>query len=310
MRCRECSHILWNQPAPADDAPRACSECGSAYTVESFAFTRGKVAFHCPRCEQPYFGTSALGHLEPVEFDCAKCGAHIGMESCVLRPHAGATDAEAMLSEPVPWTVEGTLWRRLVGTVRLGLTRADKVPAGLVRAPSAWRASVFLAIVVWIGMVPGLLLMAVFAVVMNLVATGSATGAPATAPMAVGFGGFGAPVLATVVQSLLAPVFAAGVIAFAALVVRSVGTTGSVPFVRVYESVCYASGALVLYAIPGCGGLVASILAVVNGAQAVSALMPQEARTLPVTAFVVAMLAGFAVQSCAGFGLSILFAGL
>jgi hypothetical protein len=305
MRCRECSHILWNQPAPAEGAARACSECGTAYTVASYAFTRGKVEFHCPHCDQAYYGTSSLGHLEPAEFHCAKCDAHIGMESCVLRPHgtdAGAMDdSAAMLAEPVPWTVEGPAWRRLFRTVHFGLTRADRIPAGLVRAPSATKANVYLASVTWLAMIPGLALTLLFAAVMQLWLAGG--------PVAVGFQGLTDAALPTIVQALLAPVFFAGTVAASAFAVRLVPATSQVPFIRAYETICYASGAYLLHAVPGCGGLIATVLVIVNASQAVSGLAPPGQRTGPGVAVVVTMLVGLIVQSCAGFGLSLLLGG-
>jgi hypothetical protein len=128
--------------------------------------------------------------------------------------------------------------------------------------------------------------------------------------VAAGFTGLTGAVLPTVVQALLAPVFFACTVAASAFAVRLVPATSQVPFVRAYETICYASGAYLLYAVPGCGGLIATVLVIVNSAQAVSGLAPPGQRTMPVVVLVATMLVGFIVQSCAGLGLGLLLGGL
>lgn len=80
MQCKTCEYRLWNLRA------RQCPECGTAFLPSEYEFVPHSVAFCCPHCEQPYYGTSVTGHLEPIEFDCVKCGRHVHMDQMVLRP--------------------------------------------------------------------------------------------------------------------------------------------------------------------------------------------------------------------------------
>ncbi|MCC6679573.1 MAG: YIP1 family protein [Phycisphaeraceae bacterium] len=80
MNCKTCGYRLWNLTS------RTCPECGSPFAPSEFEFSPNEVQFCCPQCEQVYYGTSPVGHLEPREFDCVTCGRHVDMDEMILRP--------------------------------------------------------------------------------------------------------------------------------------------------------------------------------------------------------------------------------
>ncbi len=96
MRCTTCDYPLWGITG------RTCPECGSAFRPSDFRLVPNAVRFLCPHCHQQYFGTTALGHLDPIEFDCTMCGAHIHMDEMTLEPREGITD-DRTRAERNPW---------------------------------------------------------------------------------------------------------------------------------------------------------------------------------------------------------------
>jgi len=117
MRCEHCGYRLWHLPS------RRCPECGTEFRPSDFEFVPHAVQFCCPHCNQAYYGTSAQGHLQPVEFDCVSCGRHIHMDEMVLLPTEGVDEEQTKVYQ-MPW-----------------LERKEK---GLVRA---WLATIGMALV-------------------------------------------------------------------------------------------------------------------------------------------------------------------
>lgn len=325
MRCCNCSHLLWNQPAPAPGSARACSECGTGYAVSDYEFVRGRVEFRCPHCEQAYYGTSPKGQLEPREFLCVRCGAAIGMESCVLRPVAGVADEQAMLAEPVPWLTGRGFYKRLMGTIRMGFARPGRIGPGLVTAPDTVRATLYLAIIQWIASVPGALMGLGLVVLAGYMGSGGAVTIS---------GGWAPLFLYWLLQFALAPLWMAATAAVTALAVGAtltgIATRADPSSVdaahagawanpaiepapvselgprRVYELICYASGALFAQVIPVCGGLVSTVAWTVCATLAVSGAVPASRRVPAVIVLVVCMLFGAVCQWVLGFAASML----
>jgi len=273
MRCKACSHILFNQPPSADGSPRACSECGATYSVADHAFRRGKVQFCCPGCGTAYYGTSAKGHLEPAAFDCAGCGRALTMDACVVKPYAVARDDDAMQPTLVPWEQEGPLFRRWWETAKLGFAGA---PVALAPHEDAKpRAAVhFLIVTVLVTALPSILL----GLALSALGLGINSG-----------GGFlriisAEALMASIVKFLLIPVFAI----LYTTVVAGGASLARVPFQRAFISGCYASGALLLNLVPFCGGLVSWILWTVHQCRGASMLARDEDRTFAVISSVVA----------------------
>ncbi len=305
MRCRACGHPLWNQPAPADAGDRACPECGAAYRPSAYEFVPGKVRFACPDCETAYFGTDAKGQLEPAAFDCAGCGRALAVDACVVSPDGAwsseADDAAYMRSPELPWFGGGPFVRRWWATIRRTFARPGEIALGLPRNSSFPRAWLFLAVQAWIVASAGVAFVAVMYAVFTFNRTGGGVvvlGTPATLTA----------LLLVVAQFLLAPVFSLVAVAIAAGVAR-LGAGPTVPFVRLLETSCYASGGLLLGVIPGCGGPIGWIVWVVHTAMAFARLVPRER----VTATVLLAILGALLGGCFSGGLgsmSQLFIGI
>ncbi|MFM7051287.1 MAG: hypothetical protein ACKOYN_04020 [Planctomycetota bacterium] len=262
MRCKNCEHLLFNQPAPAEGAPRVCTECGAGYRVADFAFRRGKVQFCCPGCGLAYYGTSPAGHLEPERFSCVGCGLALDMDRCVLKPY-GVGDDEAMQTTLVPWEGQGGWLSRWWKTARLGLRGAE-----IAIAPSpdsrTRRALGFLILNSWVTAVPGIAYTAI------MMAIGA------------GFGGVGlrffTPTPATIdtaafwlVGLMLLPLFNIAFVAAAA----GCATLSGVPFHRGVAAFSYASGTQLLLVVPFCGGFLSRLLWIVQGCRGMAILAPE-----------------------------------
>lgn len=125
MRCRECDYPLWNL------RDKHCPECGKEFRVSEYEFVANSMRFGCPHCDQCYFGTGETGHLVPMEFDCVKCGQHIHMDDMTVAPAAGVKEAETIV-DCMPWLerkktgfIKGwflTIGRSLFNPARLGKT--------------------------------------------------------------------------------------------------------------------------------------------------------------------------------------------
>jgi hypothetical protein len=268
MRCKACSHILFNQPPSADGSPRACSECGATYSVADHAFRRGTVQFCCPGCGTAYYGTSAKGHLEPAAFDCAGCGRALTMDACVVKPYAVARDDDAMQPTLVPWEQEGPLIRRWWETAKLGFAGA---PVALAPQEDAKpRPAVqFLIVTVLVTALPSTVFGLAFSALGLGVNSGTGLFRVISSSLSV------EALMALMIQLLLIPVFA---ILYVTVVAGGASLAG-VSFRHACISGCYASGALLLNLVPFCGGLVSWILWTVHQCRGVTMLAPDDSRT-------------------------------
>ena len=298
MRCKQCDHVLWNQPAPIDGAQRVCSECGEPYQPTDFSFERGKVRCCCPHCNTGYYGSSKEGHLEPAEFACVQCGCSITMNDCVIRPHDETRELEAMQRVDVPWIASGRdgSFKRWWRTSTLGFTNAGRLASMLTRAPAPMRAARFLLINALIAVTIGggfLVLLRLFtgSTVMGVLAGGDILALIAGIAIMVGCAVsllFFAAIPAFLAASL------AGLIAFNR---RSdhPHRPASLGFARAYELICYSSGALLLSLVPCCGMGFGAIWWLVQSAQAMIGAFESEsiyARILAAVVTVVGFIIG------------------
>ncbi|MEO1279561.1 MAG: hypothetical protein AAFV77_11455 [Planctomycetota bacterium] len=99
MKCPGCDYELWNLKAGP------CPECGRPFKPSEFDFLPNAVKFCCPRCTQPYYGTSENGQLVPDEFDCVSCGLHVKVDDMLLLP-ADALGSRAPTRAMNPWLDE------------------------------------------------------------------------------------------------------------------------------------------------------------------------------------------------------------
>jgi len=125
MRCKNCDYPLWNIKV------RTCPECGVEFLPTDYDFVPHSVAFHCPHCEQNYFGTDSRGHLVPLQFNCAKCQNLIHMNQMVVSPAEGVDEKEAR-SDHMPWLErrEGRLIKSWFATIKWAMLE----PHRLIRA--------------------------------------------------------------------------------------------------------------------------------------------------------------------------------
>ena len=248
MRCKHCDHALWNQPVPPEGTERKCSECGAPYALADFEFARGKVKFCCLQCDKAYYGTSERGHLEPADFDCIGCGAHLTMERCVVRAHDMEREFEAMQLRDLPW-LEPTdlgLFRRWSRTANLSLSFRAGIAQRLVRSPQPLRAAGF--------------------VLMNA-SIAYAAGGLATGLAELVFGNRSLAGI-DVYDAMLAVAVLAGAVVATAMFVAIPGALCAgltrkgepIGFARGYEIAAYSTGALLLNVIPCCGVLGGALL--------------------------------------------------
>lgn len=237
MRCKQCESILWKQPAPPRGVDRCCSECGAVYRPSDYDFVVGKVRFCCPHCSTGYYGTSPRGHLEPVAFECPTCSNFIHMDECVLQPDGVADEAKAVADRGVPWLEKRRPLSRWFGTVLLGMGEPQAINARLFGQGRMYAALLFLTIQSWICIAPYLLCCGS----MSFLQFGAAGG-----------GGFAVTsFLSTIAIGLVAaPVVAMSLGLISVGGARLVTPGASPSFTRDVEVACYASGPLVVAAVP------------------------------------------------------------
>lgn len=123
MRCKSCNYPLWNLP------DRVCPECGAPFKPSDFEFVPSAVRFCCRGCMQPYYGTTWRGHLDPVEFGCVRCGAHVHMDETVLVPTEGVHE-DRTLQGANPWLDQR---RGFLGRFFAGIGHAMVKPTAMAR---------------------------------------------------------------------------------------------------------------------------------------------------------------------------------
>lgn len=238
MNCQTCGYALWNLRA------RQCPECGDPFLPSQFEFNHSAVAFCCPHCDQPYYGTGEKGHLVPAEFYCVQCSQQIAMDEMVLRPAEGVAEHDTQ-NPPVPWVTrkEGgfSAFFRTIGRALVGPTDLGRGIRGSDSTLGAWWFAIVAAVfVAFLTMLPFVLLMAVV-------------------PMAMGGGGtLGVLFMAgqaafVLVFGLLATLLALVLWGAAAhVLLRITGKTHST-IGRTYQCICYSSGANIATAFPCIG---------------------------------------------------------
>lgn len=242
MRCKQCDYPLWNLSA------RVCPECGRPFAPSEFEFIPSSVQFRCPHCAQEYYGTAPNGHVVPPDFDCVRCERHIAMDEMVLLPAAGLQE-EQTVRDHIPWLERGgkpvRAWFKTVGRslFQPGRLARSMPPEG--RGLQAWWFAVLThAVVITVGWLPLLLLF--------LMIPGGGPPAGAFASFVVG---------SIFAAAALIPLW--GVLAHGIL--RLTGETEH-PLGATIRTVCYASGADVILAVPCLGSYIAWIWSGVSAA--------------------------------------------
>lgn len=241
MRCTTCGYSLWNLK------DRRCPECGEAFQPSEFDFVPNTVRFGCPECDQAYFGTDPRGQLVPDEFDCVTCGTHLRTDDMVLRPRDGVRDEDTRTST-LPWIERAEIgrWKAFWKTIGASLISPGRLGTGvdpaMTRNGSLRFALLALIPVIVINMLPSLII----AGVMPIAAGGRGGG--------VAVGVTGLILLASIPLGLVS--YLIGFVLWSAcahLILKITGGT-AFGFRRTFDTVCFASGANIISAIPCFGG--------------------------------------------------------
>lgn len=270
MHCQRCGYLLLNLTRSD------CPECGEAYDVRQYRFAPGSVTFHCPHCDQPYYGNDPQGLPYPQDFRCTTCGEQVSLPQMRVVP---------LTPDAVGWA--GSYWDN---RERLGLWTAWwKTLGALLMYPSRFfrnhrgrslkEAWLFSTLSLYAGMVPAMFFQFLIFVALGMFVAAAGAGAAAAPGPGGGFaGGFVLPfpwwvgLVFTIFLALLIPPFmqfAVGgfitVTIHTALAVlapqrKSMGDT--------YRTVLYSYGVYALNAIPICGQQAAGIwlmVTLING---------------------------------------------
>ena len=281
MRCKGCSHSLWNLTG------NICPECGKEFTRAEFEFQPYSVMFKCPSCAQPYYGAGEKGHLVPTAFECTSCHHAIDMESCVLVPAKGREEDAVAVGAPVPWTTEASFFRRLWETSIAALVKPRSLGIAIAaHEPRLKSAMAYFGVVIGILLVISLVCAVAQGGFMMLMMGGLG---------GLGGGGGGAPVvpgtflLASqmgpgLILSVGMPLFYGIYIPISAAVAvvlwrilggestRESHQPPTLTFVRAVEILLWSSGSLLVTLVP-CVGSFASVWWIVSAAIVTSAFV-------------------------------------
>lgn len=289
MRCHTCNYSLWRLKT------RTCPECGAPFKPSEHMFEPNSVRYRCPGCAQDYYGTDAMGHLVPQEFDCVRCGLRVHMDQMILEPAAGLSDDRPQSANP--WTDPRKMGRltRWLKTVGMTLIR----PTELIRATPPGRGGAALWFAVRSNItysIVGLSAFAIFPFALGLglgAFAGGTVGGVLTVIFAIIVGLIGTALSLMIILGLWI-LAAHGILRISGPVAGTIGDTG--------VCLCYASGANVLSAIP-CLGIYSSALSwvwpAVSGAimlrekQKVSGLRAAMATVIPPLIAAAAMITFF-----------------
>ncbi len=256
MRCLTCGYSLSNLHS------RTCPECGTGFKPTDMQFAPGKVAFCCPHCDQDYYGTTADGHLYPIEFDCARCGVHIHMDETVMRPAEGY-EAEDTEPHKIPWTQRSELgwFKAFRKTLVMAVMRPSEIGLGRAQRGDTRDALRFAAY--------SILLVAILSIVaqsmLQAIFFGFITAVTATGPGAPGAGPtMGMPFFLSIVTSqtlgaLIALPFGLLVLWLWAMSAHGILKLTGQPYQPAFatkRAFYYASGANVMSLVPCLGWLV------------------------------------------------------
>ena len=245
MRCLQCDYSLWNLKA------RQCPECGTQVTPSAYEFVPNSVRFCCPHCEQPYYGTSPTGLLEPDAFDCVQCGRHITLDEMVLAPADGVADHQTKVGSN-PWLERDRIgrfkgWWATIGQSLVAPNRlAQGTPQNSSLGQAWWFLIVTCAVTFGISMVPAMCI----GLGLPLFMPAGQAGAPSTgllaAMMAAG-ATFG------IVFGFVFTLVFAWLLAMGTHLLLRIGGSGHGPLRVTLQSILYSSGTIVVSAVPCIG---------------------------------------------------------
>ncbi|HNQ21525.1 MAG TPA: YIP1 family protein [Phycisphaerae bacterium] len=241
MNCIHCDYLLFNLPRPV------CPECGQAFNVEWYRFAPGVVSFHCPHCDQQYFGNDAQGLPYPRSFTCVRCGQPVTIHELRVVPER--EDARGELAVVSPWDDRPRqgLLKAWFASLRMILFQ----PSHFFRQHrgfSLMEGWIFALLSAVVGMVPYLL---IEAIVMS-VSMGSVPGLPWQAwllPLILG------AVVGPPVAAFVGPVVQAAFIHLGLLVLAPRRKS----FTHTICTAMYASAPNVWNAVPLCGPYVGAV---------------------------------------------------
>jgi len=237
MRCKHCDYRLWNL------AGRECPECGKPFVPSEHDFVPNSVSFHCPHCDQDYYGVGQKGHLRPAEFDCVHCHQHIHMDQMILRPRADLAEEQTEVVGN-PW-----LQRKKVGPVKAWFSTLGQgmgMPVKLIKATpdqsSMGQAFWFVLLTTSLFCILPLLVYIPFIALMSMSGGGGGGG-----PGFLGISGIFIGVSFSMIIGTLAAVGLWGLVTHAIL--RMTGqTSGTIG--RTYQALFYSCGANIIVMIP------------------------------------------------------------
>jgi hypothetical protein len=250
MRCEHCDYLLFNLTQPV------CPECGRPFDVENYGFEIGAVSFHCPHCDQQYFGNDSHGLPYPRTFECVSCGNRISLAQMRVVPERD--DAMGERIDRSPWDR-----RRRLGYVRawwetLKMTLVQ--PSQFFRmhaGTSVKEAWLFAMTSMFVGMVPSMSFSLLGMAVMANVAAGAGGGPPILA-MAILYG------CMALIGPVIGPFIGAGVQACTIQLALLLLVPHRKRMAQTFRTAMYAMGPNALMAIPFCGGYVGGIWALVT----------------------------------------------
>ena len=246
MKCANCDYLLFNLTQPV------CPECGQSFVTEQYIFTHGEVSFHCPHCDQAYYGNDERGLPTPRAFECVKCHQHIELQQMRVVPQVeGACGYIGGRGSPWDRRKELGVVRAWWDTFKMILTE----PSRFFRdhtGRSFSEAYLFAVISTYAGVIP---LYALQVGIQMLFMNVQGMGMPISVflLMIVGF---------ALIGPLVYPIFSAINAAFI-----QVGLYFLVPHRKpwdaTYRCVLYSMAPNALQAVPFCGGYVAPIWSIV-----------------------------------------------
>jgi len=299
MHCRQCDYLLFNLEHPQ------CPECGRRFSIEEYRFERGSVSFHCPHCDQAYYGNDERGLPVPRSFTCVKCGNDISLDELRVVPER--PDAMGFIGSAWDERHERGLWSAWWMTVKQLLLQ----PSAFYRnhaGTSIREAWLFAMLASYVGMVPtmGYEILLLWGMSSGPLVTGQ--GAPLlptnVMPMMV---------IMCVITALVGPLFIPFLAGGIQALTTHLGLLVLVPHRKsletTFRTVLYSFGAYPVYAVPLCGawagGIWQRVIVIVGikevhqttGWRAAIAVLWPIAALMLVYAVVIVMLIGWAFAS-------------
>jgi len=253
MRCRQCEYLLFNLTHPE------CPECGRPFSIEEYRFEHAAVSFHCPHCDQPYYGNDERGLPVPRVFACVTCQNEIAVNQLRVVPERH--DAMGFI---------GSTWddRHQHGLLPAWWATFNQLllhPSSFYRdhaGKSIREAWLFSMIASYIGLVPA---MCIQILIMWGLSSGPWFTMPGAAPPPPGF--MAMMVVMYGVMAILLPLFVmfvgAGFYTLTIQLALLVLVPHRKPIDTTFRACMYSFGAYALYAIPICGSYACGIWQIV-----------------------------------------------